>query len=188
MIHNTFRFILSLFITLLLPTNAIFAVVQEAGSGASIIQDSRGQAIEDTRIRTLESYLKRHGSPLTQYAGYFISEADRLGLDWRLVASIAGVESTFGKFLPKDSYNAWGWGIFTGKSDGIHFASWADGIRTVSEGLKYNYVDKGLTTVESMGSKYAASGSWAKNVSFFMAKIDAHELLSEKELTLMLTL
>lgn len=151
------------------PASAVLQ--QEAGSTASILVENNVSA-QDTRVKTLKAYLAAHKSPLTEFASYFISEADRLSLDWRLVASIAGTESTFGKFVPKDSYNAWGWGIFTGKSDGIHFTSWADGIRTVSEGLKYRYVDKGATSVEQMGKIYAASPVWASHVRYFMNKID----------------
>ena len=31
------------------------------------------------------------------------------GLDYRLVPAISGVESTFGKHIPDNSYNAYGW-------------------------------------------------------------------------------
>ncbi len=154
-------------------TQPVYAVLpQEAGSTASILVGDKSTNLQDTRVETLQAYLAAHHSPLTEYASYFISEADRLSLDWKLVAAIAGTESTFGKFIPKDSFNAWGWGIFTGKSDGIHFTSWADGIRTVSEGLKYRYVDKGAITVEQMGKIYAASPVWASHVRYFMEKIE----------------
>lgn len=156
-----------------LLSRPVFAVLpQEAGSTASILVGNEAKTLQDTRVKTLQSYLAAHNSPLTDYAAFFVSEADRLSLDWRLVAAIAGTESTFGKFVPNNSYNAWGWGIFTGKSDGIHFSSWADGIRTVSEGLKFRYVDKGAKTVEQMGTIYAASPVWASHVLYFMEKID----------------
>ena len=108
-----------------------------------------------------------------QEGRHFVAEADRLGLDWKLVAAIAGVESTFGHRVPRNSYNAWGWGIFTGKQDGIHFATWADGITTVSEGLKNRYVNRGAKTIEQIGRIYAASPTWSRKVNFFLAKIEA---------------
>ncbi len=132
-------------------------------------------AVSDARADKLRAYLATHSSPMTEYAGHFVKEADRLGLDWKLVAAIAGVESTFGKHVPSNSYNGWGWGIFTGKSDGIHFASWKDGITTVSEGLKYRYIDRGAVTIEQIGSIYAASPTWSVKVRYFLDKIEAFD-------------
>lgn len=129
--------------------------------------------VVDARVKKLEAYLQSHNSPLAPDASHFIQEADRLGLDWRLVAAICGVESTFGKHIPANSFNGWGWGVFTGTNDGIHFASWKDGITQVSEGLKYRYVDKGADTVDKMGRIYAASPTWSIKVQYFIEKIEA---------------
>lgn len=130
------------------------------------------QAITDGRVTRLTQYLESLQSPMAGDAAHFVSEADRLGLDWKLVAAIAGVESTFGKHVPANSYNGWGWGIFTGQSDGIHFSDWKNGITTVSEGLKRNYVDKGAVTVEDIGAIYAASPTWSMKVRYFLRQID----------------
>ncbi len=129
--------------------------------------------ITDSRISKLEAFLTAYNSPLAADADHFVKEADRLGLDWRLVVAICGVESTFGKHIPANSYNGWGWGVFTGTNDGVHFSSWKDGITQVSEGLKYRYVDRGATTIEKMGRIYAASPTWSTKVQFFINKIDA---------------
>jgi len=130
------------------------------------------ETVADARVTKLKAYLTLHNSPMADDAGHFIAEADRLGLDWKLVAAIAGVESTFGKHIPQNSFNGWGWGVFTGQNDGIHFASWKDGITQVSEGLKYRYVDRGATTIEKMGSIYAASPTWSTKVRYFLGKIE----------------
>lgn len=132
--------------------------------------------ITDSRITKLEAFLTAYNSPLAADAGHFVKEADRLGLDWRLVAAICGVESTFGKHIPANSYNGWGWGVFTGTNDGVHFSSWKDGITQVSEGLKYRYIDKGATSIDAMGKIYAASPTWSMKVKFFIEKIDAFML------------
>lgn len=144
----------------------------EAGMSASPVI---AKAQTDGRVTKLKAYLEMQNSPLANSAEHFVAEADRLGLDWKLVAAIAGVESTFGKYVPRNSYNGWGWGIFTGASDGIHFASWNNGITTVSEGLKYHYIDKGATTIEQIGRKYAASPTWSAKVRFFLSKIETFE-------------
>ena len=130
---------------------------------------------EDTRVTHLKNYLESHNSPLSDSAGHFVSEADRLGLDWKLVAAIAGVESTFGKRIPANSYNGWGWAVFTGTSDGKHFKDWNDGITQVSEGLRYRYIDRGANSIEQIGRIYAASPVWSTKVRFFLQKIETFE-------------
>lgn len=157
----------------------VFAVDVAEGTASLVIH----QAEKDSRATHLRAYLTSLGSPLVDEANHFVSEADRLGLDWRLVAAIAGVESTFGKQIPTGSYNAWGWGIPSGAQWGIAFGDWKTGITTVSEGLKYNYIDKGAVTIDQMGRIYAASPAWSWKVRYFIEQItefrpDTPELLS----------
>ncbi len=149
------------------PVSAASNIVADASAHPNLPEQ-----IEDERVTHLKFYLENHDSPLSDSAGHFVAEADRLGLDWKLVAAIAGVESTFGKHIPANSYNGWGWGVFTGTSDGKHFKDWNDGITQVSEGLRYRYVDRGAVSVEQMGRIYAASPVWSTNVRFFLRKIE----------------
>lgn len=124
----------------------------------------------DSRVKILEDYLNQFNSPLVGEASTFVRYADQYDLDWKLVAAISGVESTFGKQIPYRSYNGWGWGIYG--TNMIYFNSWEDGIRTVSEGLRTNYLDKwGATNVYEIGRIYAASPTWAQRVDYFMGKI-----------------
>lgn len=148
----------------------VHAEAPEAGSAGLL---AFHQAKIDTRADRLRNFLISFDSPLTDSADHFVAEADRLQLDWRLVAAIAGVESTFGKHIPYNSYNGWGWGVFTGQQDGIHFKSWEHGITQVSEGLRYTYVDKGAVTLDQIGRRYAASPTWSWKVRFFLNKIEA---------------
>ena len=113
--------ILMVLSALMVRPGAIHAQETEAGAAARL---SFGQILRDERIDTLRAYLLMHNSPLAEASTHFVSEADRLGLDWKLVAAIAGTESTFGKHVPSGSYNAWGWGIPTGYASGIAFESW----------------------------------------------------------------
>ncbi len=152
----------------------IFAQEKEAGATASLSAAQIKQSLAmDERVEKLRSYLETKNSPLTEFADEFVAEADRLGLDWRLVPAIAGIESYFGRLIPANSYNAWGWAIFTGQRDGRHFEGWEDGIATVSEGLKYKYVDRGLDTVEKIGPVYAADPHWSYKVNHFIEDIDS---------------
>jgi len=128
---------------------------------------------DDREIR-LHAFLSRYNSPLAQEARVFIREADKHDLDWKLVPAIAGVESTFGRFIPPGSYNAWGWGIPTDAQSGITFSSFSEGIHVVSEGLKTNYIGKGAQTLEQIGAIYADSNAWSNHVRFFIDAIDAY--------------
>src|SRR5690349_15718779 len=111
---KTLMIIAIVFLLSALP-KPIFANENEAGeagklaSGAATVSEKK----PDFRVIALARYLESVDSPLAPHAELFIKEADRNNLDWRLVPAIAGLESSFGKHIPSDSYNAWGWGIFT---------------------------------------------------------------------------
>ena len=159
-----------LFILLLTSPDVVKAetVAEQSSVLYAKIADGR-----NTRAEKLNVYLTKHNSPAVEFTEVFVQKADEYGLDWRLVAAIFGVESTFGKHVPKDSYNGWGWGIPTGAASGIGFKNWDNGIDVVSKGLKEKYVDRGLDTVEKMGRVYAPpSTTWAANVKFFMNEIE----------------
>lgn len=162
---------LVLFMTSVGATNVLAA--PEAGQAATL---AFHQVSEDTRVERLRLFLTSYNSPLAGDAEAFVREADKYNLDWKLVAAIAGVESTFGKHIPTNSYNGWGWGVFTGTQDGVHFKDWAEGIAVVSRGLRKNYIDRGATTIYEMGWIYAANGnSWASHVRYFVDKIETFQ-------------
>lgn len=130
----------------------------------------------DKRTIILKKYLAKYNSPLEDNAADFIMAADKHGLDWKLLPSIAGVESTFGKYVPGGlevkytSYNAWGWGVYG--TQAIYFDSWKDGINIIAESLKANYVNKGLDNPYEMNRVYAASPIWGSHVSFFIKDLE----------------
>lgn len=116
----------------------------------------------------LTRFLEKHNSPLATYADKFIFYADKYRLDYRLVPAISGVESSFGKRIPKGSFNAYGWA--NGK---YYFESWELGIEEVSKVLRKNYYDQGATNLTNIGRLYAPpSKTWAWKVKYFMKKID----------------
>lgn len=154
----------------------VMASEKEAGATATLSAAVMKESLAlDDRVEKLKSYLESKDSPLAGAAGHLVGEADRLGLDWKLVTAIAGNESYFGRLIPQNSYNAWGWAIFTGMRDGRHFNGWEDGVTVVSEGLKQNYVNRGLDTVEKIGPVYAADRSWAWKVNHFMEEIETYK-------------
>lgn len=136
-------------------------------------ETSKSDQIESKQIsreaQILASYLAQFNSPLQYHAQDFIDAAKTYDIDWKLVPAIAGVESTFGKFIP-GGYNAWGWGVYG--SQAIFFNSWKDGIFTIAKGLKEDYISRGLLDPYAMNKRYAASPHWGGRVSFFIADIE----------------
>ena len=170
--------IVALFLLLARPAFAI----DEAGSAGELAFHIQ-PASTDIRVTCLRDFLASYGSPLADQAKTFVAEADKNNLDWKLVPAIAGVESTFGKEIPANSYNAWGWGVFTGAQDGVHFSSWADGIAQVTNGLKTHYFVNGAKSVDDIGWTYAANGnSWSAHVHYFLDQIQCNEPVSVLQL------
>ena len=123
----------------------------------------------DYRTKILRSYLESHNSPLADDADKFIMYADIYQIDWRLVPAISGVESTFGKHIPKNSYNAYGWA-----NGNYQFKSWEESIEIVSRALREKYYDKGATNISKIARRYAPpSSTWSWKVKYFMEKIDS---------------
>jgi hypothetical protein len=124
----------------------------------------------DYRVDVLRKYLMQYDSPLVDNAGDFVRYADEYNIDWRFVAAISGVESTFGQQIPNNTYNGWGYGIY---GDNVrYFNSWEDGIKTVSKDLREKYMNQwGASNVWEIGRIYAASPTWAQRVDYFMNRI-----------------
>ena len=128
---------------------------------------------QDNRAKILRAYLQQYNSPLADHAETFVEEADKNQLDWKFVAAISGVESTFGQAIPPYSYNGWGFGVYG--NNVRRFSSWDDGISVVSTALREEYMNKrGATNVYQIGATYAASPTWAARVTGFMNDIDAY--------------
>jgi len=122
----------------------------------------------DFRVAKLQAFLARYDSPLTSYAQVFIDVADEYQIDWKLVPAITGVESTFGKQILYNSYNAYGW-----NNGNYYFKSWEDSLKIISKALKEKYFDRGLDTPYKIGPVYAPpSKTWAGKVNYFMQKIE----------------
>ena len=153
-------------------THPVFAHEEESDGAARM---TTFKDLSDNRANIIRGYLHQFNSPLEDEAQTFVREADKNNIDWKLVVAIAGTESTFGKHIPGGSYNAWGWGVFTGAQDGVHFTDWKDGIVQVSQGLRKNYIDRGATNIYDIGWIYAANGiSWGDHVNFFMQQIASY--------------
>ena len=164
---------------MMLNTQKAFAQEKASASSAKIIQ-TEVIPEEDSRVKILRDYLQQENSPLTPYAADFVENADKYNLDWKLVAAISGVESTFGQAIPNNSYNAWGWGVYG--DNVIRFGSWKEGIQTISQGLRERYMDQwGGKDIYQIGAMYASSPAWAGHVEYYMNKIQDYALRSPKD-------
>jgi len=118
----------------------------------------------------IESVLTRYGSPMAGESESFVQACIKYQIDCYLLPSIAGLESTFGKFIWPNSYNAFGWA-----RGFMMFENWADGIDTVAKGLRNGYLDKGALTVEDIGPIYSESPTWAVRVNYFIDQFQKEE-------------
>ncbi len=120
--------------------------------------------------KTMKQVLNKYNSPLVEEVDNFIYVCVKYKLDCYLLPSIAGLESTFGRFIYPNSFNPFGWG-----GGYIMFSSWKEGIETVAAGLRKNYIDRGAENLWSIGRIYSESPTWALRVQHFINEFKAEE-------------
>jgi len=154
----------------------LFSSVQASDiAGSSARLDKNSKVVATSTEATVMHYAKikkalnkvfsQYGSPFAGKEDMFITTCKTYELDCFLLPSIAGIESGFGRVLIKDTYNPFGWGRGT-----IQFNSWEDGVDTVGKGLRTNYLNKGLLSIEDIGHVYCEGSTWSGKVKYFMAK------------------
>lgn len=165
------------FFFLLLNSSNISSADDKAKTiSASFAASSSGEpatyVARDTRVDSLRKFLEKQDSPLASDARTFVSEADKNNIDWKMVAAISGVESTWAHAEPYNCYNSWGYNIY-----GTHtrcFTSYKEAITVISYDLRHLYMDQwGAANVYEIGHKYAASPTWAARVDSNMQAIQA---------------
>lgn len=163
-------FILIAFLLAVSITPQTYASEKIAGRSAQLTTttvSTENTISYDARVVAITNVLQKYDSLLVPEAKYFVYYADAHGIDWRLLVSIAGLESTFASRYVQGSYNAYGWG-----GGYIYFDSWENGIDSISRALRKNYYDRGANTVEKIGPIYAANPHWAQRINVFMNEID----------------
>ncbi len=128
--------------------------------------------IGDGRADNLRSFFAKYHSSLYDYADLIVKISDTYHFDYRLLPAIAMQESKLCKYIPENSHNCWGYGIYG--SLVTRFSSYEEAIETVALGLKSNYLDKGYTTPELIMSKYTPNspGSWARSINLFITSLE----------------
>lgn len=117
------------------------------------------------KVVKVHDFLVSRNAPLADYATQIVQDADKYGIDYRLVAAISIMESSGGMYDFR-SYNAWGWGNFS-------FSSYDQSIDAMSGYLKSEYINLGLTSPFTIAPKYCPPNSyhWAAAVSSYMEQM-----------------
>lgn len=136
---------------------------------ASIKSDIK---IADGRVANLKAFFRKYYSPLYDYADLIVSVSDQNQFDYRLLPAIAMQESNLCRYIPENSYNCWGWGIYGNTV--TRFSSYDEAITTVAQGIKEEYINKGLLTASAIMKKYTppSTGSWAYGVNHFLKMME----------------
>ena len=101
-------------------------VLNQARDSEALTKEARAEAVD--------AYFQKYNMPLLGTGITMVEEAEKNGLDWRLVAAIAVRESTGGKYACKRAENnPFGWG-----SCKIDFESNEHAIATVAKNLGGN--------------------------------------------------
>lgn len=156
-----------IFISTIIFSTKAHAYQEEQTSSAKLSLNVQNSQLSDIRAKALRNVFEKYNSPLMDEAENYIKLADKNGVDWKLLPSIAGLESSFGKRLMPNSHNAYGWG-----GGHIYFDSWEHGIDVITKALNEKYYARGADTVWTIGPIYAESPTWAVRVDSFMKKFE----------------
>ena len=122
---------------------------------------------EDPRSEVLRKFFEKQDCPAQNYIEEFLDAADRYELDWRLLPSLAYIESTGGKAMRNNNYFGW-------DSGRAQFPSPTAGIHEVGYRLTHSilYRDKDL---DGILATYNPDTEYAGKVKAVMQQIAAVE-------------
>lgn len=164
------------FLPVLIPAFLNFSIskiysaeITSVGSSAVPVLRKIKETDPDHKLLKLKKFLKKQEAPLFDNAEDFVKEARKNNLPLYLVAGISGAESSFGKFIPFNSYNPFGWGVYG--NNVIYFKSFKEAIAVVSFEIRKRYKDN--LKPEQIGPSYAQSYiRWIVNVKSFTEQIE----------------
>jgi len=131
------------------------------------IPDNVGKTVLDTEsekeIQDLTEYLQSVKSPYADKSEYMYNTSKEYGLDYRIMVSIFGQESSFGKVCWR--FNCYGWGITDSGITTAHqdWSSFEAGWNTWLEGFSKQYADKDINEISYAG--YNTRESWRNAVN-----------------------
>jgi len=181
------KIIATIFLIVLFIFPSAVNATNEAGASASLSTQMHETSItqyvdQSIQRMVISEVMEKYNAPLASEVDGFINACTTYHIDCYLLPSIAGLESSFGKYTYPGSHNPFGWG-----GGHIMFDTWEDGFMTVAQGLRENYIENGATTIESIGPIYAASPTWVERVAFFhneFERVEAEKSLYFREIAL----
>ena len=153
---------------------AIFIFLIYVGTTQQQLYYSSAQETRtDKRVIALKSYLIARGSPLAQESLFFVKTADTYKLDYRLIPSIAGVESGFETQGNLTDFNAFGIMcsgspcVFDSYEQAISFAA-----KTISRDRAYAQFRRSGSFLD-LASVYCQGDNqkWSDTLEFFISKL-----------------
>jgi len=118
---------------------------------------------KDHRINTLRRFFARPDCLATEYADAFLEVADEFALDWRLLPSLAYVETKCGQASVHN--NLFGW-----DSGRAHFANREAAIRSVGSSLAHSSLYR-AKSLDGILATYNPTRSYARKVKSVMRQI-----------------
>ncbi len=153
-------------------TNDLLTAVVMETAPASVIIPPRVEVFEGMTLEELTEKLNRNlGGILAGHGDIIASYSIEKGENPYLVAAIMIHETGNGKSrIANECYN---FGGQKGSGCGMYkkYDTVEAGLKGIMDNLYRNYYAYGLTTVESIGSKYAESKDWPNKIHYFMNKI-----------------
>ena len=160
------------------PVQSAFDEVQMETAPASVIVPPRVEVYENMTLEELGEKLNRSlGSDIVAGKGNLIAaECINKGVDPYIATAILLHETGCGSScssLARTCYNFGGQKGAPGCNGGSYkqFSSIDEGLVGLIDNLNNNYFSRGLNTVESIGPKYAESGTWISKINWYVEKI-----------------
>jgi len=122
----------------------------------------------DIRPLAMRAVFEHYNSPMLGYETELIKVAEKYGFDWTLLAAIAGTESSFGKRMPANCLNPYGWGVYGDKK--LCFKNFPEAAEAVARGLSTSYNTSSLESIGRTYNKVSTEG-WISHTRFFINKI-----------------
>lgn len=126
----------------------------------------------DARSEILRQYLEKFDSPLEPHADLLVQVADENNFDFRWMVAIAMQESNLCRYIPENSYNCWGWGIYGDKV--TRFSSYEHAITAIAPQFKEIFLKHPEISPDEVMKSYTppSDGSWAFGVNQFMSELE----------------
>lgn len=163
----------------------VFIQKENMTDGVLALNQALDQEAKDLKAKAeaIDTYFKDHDMPLEGMGKKMVEEAEKNGLDWRLLAAISVRESTGGKFACiKATYNSFGWG-----SCKIGFKSNEQAIETVAKNLGGNnpntarhYADKNTREILKAYNPPSIVPKYVDQVISIMNEIGDENLIAGK--------